>query len=100
MMRKLIQYRTAENRADENEALIRNVFEDLEAKTPSGLRYLALNLGGGHFVHFVETDENEGGGLLQLETFRQFQRDLKDRQVEPTVASNAAVIGDYRMLGK
>lgn len=100
MKRKLIRYRTAEDRAEENETLIRNVFEDLEATTPSGLRYLALNLGDGHFVHFVETDENEGGSLSQLESFKAFQHGLKDRQVEPTAALNATIIGDYRMLDK
>jgi hypothetical protein len=100
MKRNLIRYRTSQDRAEENEALIKDVFEELQAKTPSGIRYLALNLGEGRFVHFVETDENEAGPLSQLESFKTFQRGLKDRQIEPTAATNAAIIGDYRMLAK
>ena len=100
MKRNLIRYRTAEDRSEENEVLIKNVFEELKEKAPAGIRYLALNLGDGRFVHFVETDESEASALPQLETFKRFQRELKARQIEPTVASNAVIIGDYRMLAK
>ena len=100
MKRNLIRYRTAQDRAAENEALIKSVFEELQAKTPTGLRYLVLNLGDGHFVHFVEADEDGPSPLPQLESFKTFQRGLKDRQVEPTSVSSVTIVSDYHMLAK
>jgi hypothetical protein len=99
MMRRLISYRTAPERASENAELIKGVFEELSARAPAGLRYLALNLDDGRFVHFVEMEDGSVP-LPQLESFRAFQSGLKDRQIEPTSTSGVTIIGDYRMLAK
>ena len=54
----------------------------------------------GSFVHLVATD-NDGGDspLPKLEAFRKFQADLKERLVEQPQVNEAAIVGDYRMLG-
>ena len=49
----LIRYKTAPNRADENQQLIEKVFEELQQRKPEGVRYMALRLADGAFVHFV-----------------------------------------------
>ena len=99
MKRNLIRYRISPERVSENATLIKGVFEELNAKSPNGLRYAVLNLDDGGFVHVVET-ENEPSLLTQLESFRAFQRNLKDRQIEPAVALGVTIVGNYRMLAK
>jgi hypothetical protein len=99
MKRRLISYRTAPERASENAELIKGVFEELRVKSPAGIRYLALSLDDGRFVHFVEMEDGSVP-LPELESFRAFQSGLKDRQTEPTSASDVKIVGDYRMLAK
>ena len=41
---KVIRYRTKPDRADENERLIRDVFEELASEQPEGLQYAAFRL--------------------------------------------------------
>ncbi len=98
MRRTLVRYRTKPESTGENERLIQNVFKELHAKAPDGIRYLALKLADGSFVHLVE---NDGGDSLlpKLDAFRKFQADLRERCIEPPLPSDASVVGDYRMLG-
>ena len=99
MKRTLIRYDTKPERAEENQRLIEGVFQELHAKAPEGVRYMVLRLDSGTFVHFVEVDEADGSNQLpKLDAFRSFQNGIRDRQVEPAQFSNAAVIGNYRML--
>jgi hypothetical protein len=100
MRQTLVRYRTKPESTGENERLIQNVFKELHAKAPDGIRYLALKLADGSFVHLV-TVNDEGGEspLPKLEAFRKFQTDLKERLVEQPQVNEAAIVGDYRMLG-
>lgn len=99
MKRTLIRYVTKPGRAEENQRLIEGVFRELHAKAPSGVRYMALRLDTGTFVHFVEVDDADGSNPLpELDAFRLFQNGIRDRQVEPAQLSSAAIIGNYRML--
>ena len=100
MKRTLIRYKTKPDMTQENERLIGNVFQELQAKSPSGVRYLVLRLGDGTFVHFVVADgENGSAPLTELPAFRAFQGGIKERCAEPPQVSEATVIGNYRMLG-
>ena len=99
MKRTFIRYDTKPGRAEENQRLIEGVFQELHAKAPSGVRYMALRLDTGTFVHFVEVDDADGSNPLpELDAFRLFQNGIRDRQVEPAQLSSAAIIGNYRML--
>jgi radical SAM superfamily enzyme with C-terminal helix-hairpin-helix motif len=101
MTRTLIRYDTKPERAEENERLIEDVFRELHAKAPSGVRYMALRLGTGTFVHFVEVNAADGSNPLpELDAFRSFQSGIRDRQVGPAQSSDAAILGHYRMLGE
>jgi hypothetical protein len=99
MKRTLVRYRTKPEQAEENERLIKNVFQQLQAESPDGVRYMVLRLDDGTFVHFVES----GGGaspLPALDAFRSFQQGIKERCIEPPRSGDATLVGNYRMLGE
>ena len=97
--RTLIRYKTKPERAQENARLIEKVFEELRAKSPQGVRYLALRLGDDSFVHFVTVESgNDAGPISKLEAFRSFQSGINERCIEPPQASEAVIIGHYRVL--
>ena len=101
MKRTLIRYKAKPERVQENERLIENVFEELRTKSPDGVRYLALKLDDGSFVHFVAVETADGASPLPgLEAFRCFQNGIKERCMEPAQAANATIVGNYRMLGE
>jgi len=101
MKRSLIRYRTKPERADENERLIKGVFAELQAKSPAGVRYLALRLGDGSFIHFVATESSEGANpITSLDAFRAFQGGIKDRCLELPQSSDVTIVGNYRVLGE
>jgi len=97
MNRRLIRYRAKPDRADENQRLIEAVFQELREKKPDGVRYMVLRMADDSFAHFVELD---GGAnpLSAIDAFRRFSSTAGERTLEPPVASEATVIGDYRML--
>jgi hypothetical protein len=98
MRRTLVRYKTRPDHAEENERLIAQVFRELEQKAPEGVRYLALKLGDGTFVHLSMTDDG-ASPIPALEAFRSFQSGIKDRCIEPPQSGDATIVGDYRMLG-
>lgn len=99
MKRTIIRYKTKPERTDENERLIQAVFAELKAASPEGVRYVVLKLGDGTFVHFVSTDsEAEAGVIPGLAAFGEFQRGIKERCLEPPQASDATIVGNYRMF--
>jgi hypothetical protein len=101
MKRTAVRYKTKPETAEENERQIQAVFQELRAKSPDGVRYLALRLSDGAFIHFsiVET-EDKSNPIPQLEAFRSFQAGVKERCIEPPQVSDATIVGNYRMLGE
>jgi hypothetical protein len=100
MKRMLVRYKTKPELAQENARLIERVFQELEAKSPEGLRYLALKVGDGTFVHFVTVEAEDGRSpLLVLDTFRAFQSGVKERCTELPQSGDVTIVGNYRMLG-
>jgi hypothetical protein len=96
--RMIVRYKTKPDQADENARLIAAVFQELHAAAPDGVRYLALRLADGSFVHFVSIEDG-APPLAGLPAFRVFQGGVKDRCIEPPLALDATIVGDYRMLG-
>jgi hypothetical protein len=86
-----IRYQTKPEAADRNQRLIENVFAELAATAPPGLRYSAFRLADGvTFVHVVD-----GEGLPELTAFQEFQRTLGDRLAVSPTREDATVIGSY-----
>ena len=51
MKQSFIQYKTKPEKADENTRHLEAVFRELQEKSPDDVRYAALSLGDGTFVH-------------------------------------------------
>jgi hypothetical protein len=94
-----VRYKTKPERAAENARLIEKVFQELQANSSGGVRYLAVQLSDGTFVHFSMVETEDGNSPLpRLEAFQSFQSGIKERCIEPPQASEATVVGSYRML--
>lgn len=93
--RMLIQYPVKPGRIEENERHIAAVFDELAERRPAGLRYLALRLDDGSFVHYVDYADG-AGELSALASFRAFRAEIAERCLEPPQFQDATVIGDYR----
>ena len=97
MRRVVVRYRVRPDRVEENERLVRAVYEELAAVQPEGLRYATVKLDDGvTFVHVaVHETENPLPGLA---SFRAFTEGVAERCDEPPVVSTAELVGSYRLL--
>ena len=73
MRRVMVRYKVKPERAAENEALVRAVYDELQRTAPDGLRYATFALEDGvSFVHLVDRDRgraqpaDRGGGVRAL----------------------------------
>ncbi|GAA4092478.1 MULTISPECIES: hypothetical protein [Actinomadura] len=97
MQTVVVQYRTRPEAADENQRLIEQVFAQLAADRPDGLRYAAFRLADGvTFVH-VAVVEGDANPLPEVAAFKEFQRDIAGRCAEPPSPQGASVVGAYRL---
>lgn len=97
----VVRYKTKPETADENERLIQAVFQELHTKSRDDVRYLALRLGDGTFVHFSIAEAEDGASPIpQLEAFRSFQAGIKERCIEPPQQNSATIVGSYGMVGE
>jgi len=101
MKRTLFRYKTKPDTGDKNAELIAKVFEELKATKPEGVRYLSLRLEDDSFIHFVETEADDGTSVLpKLTAFKAFQDGIRQRCVEPPQPGGVTIVGNYRMLGE
>lgn len=99
MKQTLIRYKTKPELADKNAGLIAGVFEALKAEKPKGVRYLSLRLEDDTFIHFVETEADDGTSALpKLAAFQAFQSGIRERCAEPPLVRGVTIVGNYRML--
>lgn len=96
----IVRYKVKADKADENKAYIRRVFEELEASKPEGLRYVSFSLADGvSFVHIAVVETGDGENPLpKTASFKEFIVDIKDRCDEPPSASSADIVGSYRLF--
>jgi hypothetical protein len=97
MKRTLVRYKTKPETREQNRRLIENVFAELQAKSPEDVRYMVLMLEDDSFLHFVE-NRGADSPVPKLDAFKLFQDGIRDRCAEPPHASEATIIGNYRML--
>ena len=99
MKRTLIRYKTKPELADNNAELIGRVFAELKAARPEGVRYLSLRLDDDSFIHFVETEADDGASAIPgLAAFKAFQSGIRERCLEPPQVGGVRIVGNYRML--
>jgi hypothetical protein len=96
----MVRYKVKPERAAENEALVRAVYDELERTEPGGLHYATFQLGDGvSFVHIASTETADGTNpLSQVEAFRQFQEHIQDRCDEAPVVTELREIGSFRLF--
>ncbi len=96
----VVRYKVKADRAEENIEFISAVFAELKEKSPPGLHYASYNLQDGvSFIHVAALDEGvEGNPLPQMEAFKRFVADIKERCEEPPAATPASVVGAYNMF--
>jgi KaiC/GvpD/RAD55 family RecA-like ATPase len=98
MRRVMVRYKVTPERAEENEALVRNVYEELGRRRPAGLRYATFKLEDGvTFVHISEHEPRESP-LAELKAFKEFQQDIRARCDEPPLLTELRLVGSYRLL--
>lgn len=83
----VVRYKTFPQHADENAALIAQVFVALERRKPAGVHYQAMRgQDGVTFTHVVCVDEALADHpLTSLPEFIDFVAGIRDRCVEPPV---------------
>ncbi len=99
MKRMIVRYKTKPEMAAENERLIQNVFLELGARSPAGLRYAAMKLPDGTFIHVVEREDGSDP-LPALDAFQAFFSGIRERCLEPPQSADAVIVGNYRMIGE
>jgi hypothetical protein len=95
----MVRYKVKPDRAQENEELVRAVYDELQRTAPAGLRYATFQLEDGvSFVHVAQTKEGQNP-LAEVAAFREFQREVGERCEEPPVVAELREIGSYRFFG-
>ena len=92
----IVRYQTTAETADENQRLVEQVYAELAASDPGGLRYATFRLADGvSFVHvaLVEGDVNPLAGVA---AFQEFQANLADRLTQGPDPQDATIVGSYR----
>jgi len=97
MKRVMVRYRVKPDRAAENEALVRAVYEELRQTQPAGIRYATFKLDDGvSFVHIASVETGDGRSpLADLTAFREFQEGIADRCDDPPVVAELHQIGAF-----
>jgi hypothetical protein len=90
----VVRYRTRPDAADDNERLIKAVFEELAAVRPGGIRYLTFRVNETTFVHAAVFD-SDANPLEGLAAFQAFTSGLADRCEEPPAPAAGRVVGSY-----
>jgi hypothetical protein len=100
MNRVMVRYKVKPESAAENEELARGVYEELQRTAPAGIRYATFKLDDGvSFVHLASVETEDGQNpLLNLDAFKEFQKDVRARCAEPPVVAELTEIGSFRLF--
>jgi hypothetical protein len=90
----VVRYRTRPDAADDNERLIKAVFEELAAVQPGGIRYFTFRADETTFVHTAIFD-SDANPLEDLPAFQAFTSGLADRCEEPPAPTAGRLVGSY-----
>jgi len=90
----VVRYRTRPDAADENERLVRAVFDELASTRPEGLRYSVFRLDGGTFVH-VAVIEGDTNPLDTVQAFQAFASGVGGRCEEGPSPLAGHTVGSY-----
>jgi len=97
MKTTVVRYKTFPQHADENAALIDQVFLALQRRQPEGLHYQSVRGADGvTFTHIASVDEALAEHpLTSLPEFKAFVAGIRDRCIEPPEQLQGMVLGSY-----
>ncbi|MBE7369549.1 hypothetical protein [Ramlibacter pallidus] len=97
MKTSIVRYRTHPQHAEENAALVGEVFRALAQARPAGLHYEALRAPDGvSFIHVVSVDETlPVHPLTSLPAFQAFVAGIRTRCAEPPAPLESMLLGRY-----
>ncbi|HEY7629395.1 MAG TPA: hypothetical protein VH817_01775 [Thermoleophilaceae bacterium] len=94
----IVRYKVKPDMAEENEGLVRAVYEELAQSQPDGLRYATLRLDDGvSFVHLAEMEDG-GNPLTAVAAFHRFSENVRERCDEPPVVTDVKVVGSFKLF--
>jgi hypothetical protein len=97
MSKVMVRYKVKPECEQENVELVRAVYEELKRTSPENLQYATFQLPDGvSFVHIASSDTEGANPLLEVKAFREFQKNVSERCVEPPVASELSEVGSFR----
>ncbi|MHB8533582.1 MAG: hypothetical protein ACYDC2_12765 [Solirubrobacteraceae bacterium] len=97
MRKVMVRYRVKQECAEENERLVRAVYEELAASATPDLHYATFKLDDGvSFVHVACNETDGESRLLEVKAFKQFLEDLHARCEEPPVTTDLHELGSFK----
>ncbi len=100
MKRIMVRYKVKPEMAAENRRLVEAVFAAAESKQLECVRYATFVAADGvSFVHLFSNERSDGSNPLgELDAFKAFQANIRDRCVEPPSATEYEMVGSYRFF--
>jgi hypothetical protein len=96
----MVRYTVRPDQAEANEALVREVYDELDRTRPDGLRYATFRLDDGvSFVHVASVETEDGHNPLSgVQAFQRFTETIGERSDERPVTVALHEVGSYRFL--
>ena len=92
----IVKYTVKPGRSEENQALIKKVFDELTQGTPKGLKYMSMvSEDGLNFTHIAIPEDADENPLSRTPAFKAFTEHIKERCQVPPQAVEVDVIGRY-----
>ncbi len=97
MKKTVVRYKIKADRLEENKALIKKVFDELNEKQPQGLKYVSYLLNDGvSFMHIIQiSTSDESNPLMNIKAFGEFTKNIKERCEEPPMPVNMTEVASY-----
>jgi hypothetical protein len=98
MSKIMVRYKVKPELAQENERLVRAVYEELARSAPADFHYATFCLQDGvSFVHIASSETADGPSPLRdVKAFAEFQKDIRERCAESPVTSELREVGSFR----
>jgi hypothetical protein len=101
MRNVMVRYAVKPDRVEENLALVRGVYAELDQMRPPGLRYTTLRLSDGvSFVHIAVQAVDGENPLSAVAAFADFQSGVGDRAEGPPLVCEWEEVGSYRFFDR
>ena len=94
----MVRYRVKPELVEQNEELVRGVYDELRRLAPPGLRYATFRLDDGvTFVHLYMEEDGTELPLGELAAFKRFSADIRERCDDPPEATELSEVESFRL---